>query len=506
MMGCIGAPATSRRRPAAGLLSLVPLQLALATGFSGLFSAAAAEPGDSRLARFGVGSATPTSVSLTWTAVGDDGHEGTAACYDLRYALDDITTESWESATQVIGLPDPQPSGSAESFTVTDLTPETTYYFALKVGDEVPNWSALSNVACVTTPSLSDSTALARSDIVVASSILGDYTFTHEINSIREVITEIPSSMSLRRWCSMLEHRWDFTVALGTSAVFHLTAHRPENAEGDNFAFEYSSDGATFTRLVTVASPVPQSYSVPLPAHLSGPILVRVIDTNRVQGRQSLDAVHIDYIGITTTAGSVMHVDNMLVSRRVAGIKHRGVCMVWIYDQAGLPVSGASVTASYSGPLSGSCSGVTGLDGSATVESAKAGPSSQEWCFEITDVVHAVYPYDPSANLVTEACESGWRLLPSSPPTTQLEFGLSGERLIVERGQGHLRFTLLEPAHVELQVFTAGGRRAATLVDGWRSAGVHDADLPGAGLPSGVYFLRLEAGEQREVRRVTVIK
>ena len=36
-------------------------------------------------------------------------------------------------------------AGSAEEFTVTGLAPLTTYYFALKTADKVPNWSGLSN-------------------------------------------------------------------------------------------------------------------------------------------------------------------------------------------------------------------------------------------------------------------------------------------------------------------------------------------------------------------------
>jgi phosphodiesterase/alkaline phosphatase D-like protein len=90
--------------------------------------------------------ATPTSVTLNWTAPGDDSLSGQASAYDIRYSLSTITEANWASATKVTGLPAPKVAGSAESFEVTALASNTTYYFALKVGDEVPNWSALSNV------------------------------------------------------------------------------------------------------------------------------------------------------------------------------------------------------------------------------------------------------------------------------------------------------------------------------------------------------------------------
>jgi hypothetical protein len=91
------------------------------------------------------------SVVLTWTAPGDDGNSGTAAQYDIRYSTSTITDLNWDAATQVTGEPDPQVAGSSESFEVTGLDPNTTYYFAIKVADEVDNWSGLSNVASVTT-------------------------------------------------------------------------------------------------------------------------------------------------------------------------------------------------------------------------------------------------------------------------------------------------------------------------------------------------------------------
>jgi predicted outer membrane repeat protein len=97
------------------------------------------------------------SVTLNWTAPGDDGDIGTAAQYDIRYSTSEITEENWDSAMQCTGEPAPKPAGEPETFTVTDLSPDTTYYFALKTADEVPNWSGLSNVvSCKTTAKTGD--------------------------------------------------------------------------------------------------------------------------------------------------------------------------------------------------------------------------------------------------------------------------------------------------------------------------------------------------------------
>jgi len=102
-----------------------------------------------------------STVTLHWTASGDDGSVGTASSYDLRYrtvAISGTDTLSWwNAATRVTGLPAPHASGAPDSMRVRGLTPLTTYYFVLRVADEVPNWSGFSNL--VTKATSGDATA-----------------------------------------------------------------------------------------------------------------------------------------------------------------------------------------------------------------------------------------------------------------------------------------------------------------------------------------------------------
>lgn len=86
------------------------------------------------------------TVTLTWTAPGDDGTTGQATRYDIRYSNQSITESNWSSATVVANPPTPKSAGLSESFVVSGLQPDTTYYFALKTYDEVNNASALSNI------------------------------------------------------------------------------------------------------------------------------------------------------------------------------------------------------------------------------------------------------------------------------------------------------------------------------------------------------------------------
>jgi hypothetical protein len=77
-------------------------------------------------------------------APGDDGAQGTAFKYDLRYSTEPITGENWQYATPLDSLPDPQTAGSTETATVSGLDAGTTYYFAIKARDDSWQESSLS--------------------------------------------------------------------------------------------------------------------------------------------------------------------------------------------------------------------------------------------------------------------------------------------------------------------------------------------------------------------------
>ena len=115
--------------------------------------------------------ATTSTIDLDWTAPGDDASSGTATTYDIRYSTSAINDGNWASATAVTGEPTPSVAGSSESMTVTGLTADTTYYFAMKTSDEVPNESAISNVPSLSTSATADSTAPSAVSDLSSSSV-----------------------------------------------------------------------------------------------------------------------------------------------------------------------------------------------------------------------------------------------------------------------------------------------------------------------------------------------
>jgi len=96
---------------------------------------------------------SPTGASLTlcWTASGDDGDIGTATSYDVRYSTSPIDEGSFKAATQATGAPAPLPAGTPQQMEIKGLSFGTIYYFSLKVRDEWGNPSLLSNQAIAET-------------------------------------------------------------------------------------------------------------------------------------------------------------------------------------------------------------------------------------------------------------------------------------------------------------------------------------------------------------------
>lgn len=92
-----------------------------------------------------VGAVTDSSVTLKWTATGDDSDVGTAAVYDIRHHRTWISAVNWDSATQVTGEPSPKTAGQTDSMVIKGLTKDSMYYFAIRAGDEAGNWNEPSN-------------------------------------------------------------------------------------------------------------------------------------------------------------------------------------------------------------------------------------------------------------------------------------------------------------------------------------------------------------------------
>ncbi|HEY3295006.1 MAG TPA: C25 family cysteine peptidase [bacterium] len=69
-----------------------------------------------------------------------------------------------------------------------------------------------------------------------------------------------------------------------------------------------------------------------------------------------------------------------------------------------------------------------------------------------------------------------------------------------------LQFDLPRAGNATLRVYDMLGRDVATLVDGHRAAGTYTVSFNATNLPSGLYFARLTAGSNTQVRKLMLIK
>jgi len=69
-----------------------------------------------------------------------------------------------------------------------------------------------------------------------------------------------------------------------------------------------------------------------------------------------------------------------------------------------------------------------------------------------------------------------------------------------------IRYTLDEPAHVQLSIYNVLGQHITTLVNTSQPAGTHIVTWHAPNQPSGVYFIVLKAEDQSRVRRALLLK
>ncbi|HEX9006256.1 MAG TPA: T9SS type A sorting domain-containing protein, partial [Bacteroidota bacterium] len=90
--------------------------------------------------------------------------------------------------------------------------------------------------------------------------------------------------------------------------------------------------------------------------------------------------------------------------------------------------------------------------------------------------------------------------------TSPLSFGLVGNYPNPFNPSTTIRYSLKEHASVHLTVYNALGQQVAELVNGEADAGTHDVRFDAAGLASGVYFYRLQAGGQTDTKRLVLAR
>jgi len=185
---------------------------------------------------------TPNSVTLTWTAPGDDSLTGNATRYDIRYSTAAITSANFSAAAAVASPPAPVASGTSQSFVVTGLQPATTYWFAIKTQDDAGNWSLISNVASKAT--------LAAPDLIRPAPAVGDDSLTGTATSYD--IRYSTSPITTATWSTAAQVTGEPTpLAPGTLQTY--TVHGLGRQRQYYFAIQVADDAGNLSAL---SSPV----------------------------------------------------------------------------------------------------------------------------------------------------------------------------------------------------------------------------------------------------------
>lgn len=200
---------------------------------------------------------------MTWTAAGDD--EWLNNINNGKYKIDYATwTKTWTSDEWQVYFDTSCISQTPQSYTVSDLAPNTTYYFRIWTRDEIAiNWSELSNGTTQLTlcnlPNTPDIVELQTSSAAIKiNENSNPYWTTY---SIKVASTEVkyldgggnlvgaPIYQTTTSWTSNI---WVKGLMVNTTYVFSVDA---KNAKG--ITTEYSSGEA---RLRCVIYPMFQIY------------------------------------------------------------------------------------------------------------------------------------------------------------------------------------------------------------------------------------------------------
>jgi hypothetical protein len=243
--------------------------------------------------------------------------------------------------------------------------------------DTAGNRSAASEPVTVTIPV--DLSQTASGELAVAGTVGGTITDTTVEDGRGQSITEVDSGGRPASRHDRAEHIWTMPASNGDQTL-RIVAQVTDGGDLDaGFAFEWSPDGSTWIPVTRVTGSVAGDFPIGAP---NGPIQIRVIDTDRTAGQRGHDTVTIDLLRLDGGGGGgggggpvdppspTMALATISTSLSGAGKgEQRGVATVRVNDDLGGPIAGAAVTVNFTGDLTGTVSGTTGVDGTVALTS-----------------------------------------------------------------------------------------------------------------------------------------
>ncbi len=123
--------------------------------------------------------------------------------------------------------------------------------------------------------------------------------------------------------------------------------------------------------------------------------------TLTVTDNGGLTATDTAIVTVTEEAALVMHVDNIVMTTKRAGINVSATATVTVVDVGGVPVAGAIVSGVWSGLTDDLDSGITDENGIVAFNSDRLKRASGTFTFTVTDVVRSDWSYNSEDNIET---------------------------------------------------------------------------------------------------------
>jgi M6 family metalloprotease-like protein len=284
-------------------------------------------------------SATPASSSQINLAWADSANNETG--YRVEQSLNGGGT--WSTIATL--------GANSIGYNNTGLAANTIYHYRVAAFNSAGD-SGFATANATTNPPPPYFDYVAQSQTASEGTVSGSYTNTQGDDGTVQSITEVQTGGNPSKRRSSLSHRWTFNVSAGNATTLMANAWKnADSTDGDNFQFQYSTDGASYTNAFLVSSILNSNQqSFVLPNTLSGTVYVRVIDTNDVQGNSAVDTLSVDYL--------VIHVDNTVVTPPAAptlqsatAVAYNQVNLVWTdnaSDETAYEVQRATGGGSYS--------------------------------------------------------------------------------------------------------------------------------------------------------------
>ncbi|MFK7848680.1 MAG: PKD domain-containing protein [Rhodothermales bacterium] len=218
------------------------------------------------------------------------------------------------------------------------------------------------------------------------------------------------------------------------------------------------------------------------------------------------------------TGGPALHVSGLSLRKvRAGGSLRQGRAIITVEDENGSSVSGATVTGTFSGPISESGSANTSNQGRAIIVSVGTFPNNQfnQLDFCVDTITLAGFTYDPGAN-----GDPSWDCGTSAPvsergDTRRDQLAPQGvpEAFMIEQNYPNpfnpttlINFGVPESAHVSIKVFNLLGQEVATLVNEVRDAGTHTVAFDATNMSAGVYLYVMQTADFTVTKRMTLLK